>query len=402
MLKRMLLRDGRSGAWLDFRQPAAVLVAQSAQDVLPLLARVDEHCRQGGYAAGYVTYEAAAGIDAAYSCHELPHEPLAVFGLYGAPLVSTLPGMPALTSGREETDGPTWQLSEPYADYGAKISRIRAEIGAGNLYQASYTTRLHAEAVDVRRLFRRIGSRAAYGAFVELEDAAIVSASPELFFRLDGTLLTSIPMKGTAARGADAEEDERQRNWLLGSAKNRAENLMITDMVRNDLGRISATGSVRTESVFELQPLPTVWQMTSRVSGTSTARLPEIFRALFPAASITGAPKVASMALIRELEESPRGVYTGTIGYVGPAQRGLTAQFNVAIRTARVDGRTKQGTYGAGGGIVWDSRVAEEYGEVRIKARILQLPESTATSISNSKRTCWIHRMTRKKVCSTN
>jgi len=164
-------------------------------------------------------------------------------------------------------------------------------------------------------------------------------------------------------------DDRQQMCRLRESAKDRAENLMITDMVRNDIGRIASTGSVRAERIFELHRLPTVWQMTSTVRATTTASLSEIFRALFPAASITGAPKIASLRLIQELEESPRGVYTGAIGYVSPDHGGRQAQFNVAIRTATVAKSSGQSSYGIGGGIVWDSEAKAEYAEAFVTLR---------------------------------
>lgn len=381
MLQRALLRDAASGVWLDFRQPEEVLVARSSEQVLAVLQRLEAHGRQGGYAAGYLSYEAAPAMDAAYqSFPAADGVPLAVFGLFPPPAMVVAPPLDQ----EQVCSDARWQAGEDLSAYSAKIDRIRAEIGAGSLYQVNYTLRLEAAGVSEDDLFQRIGCSAPYGAFLDLTDAAVVSGSPELFFRLDGDRLESAPMKGTVARGATPEEDSTRRGWLEGSAKNRAENLMITDMVRNDLGRIARTGSVRADGVFAVQSLPTVWQMTSTVRAQTDVSLAEVFRGLFPAASITGAPKVASMALIRELEASPRGIYTGTIGYVGPGPRGpddqpgISAQFNVAIRTAWVDRATGRATYGAGGGIVWDSRPEEEYEEVAVKSRALTVPSAAA------------------------
>ncbi len=371
MLNRVLLRDASHGVWLDFAEPETVLVADRLDDVVCVLEQIEAHCRQGGYAAGYLSYEAAPAMDPAFACAE-PEIPLAVFGLFASPRLSLEPVLPAAD---ETAPGcGVWTQQEAFSTYADKICRIHQAIGAGQLYQVNYTLRLAGRSVSAPDLFRRIGLSAPYGAYLDLDSAAVVSGSPELFFRLDGDELESAPMKGTVARGQSAEEDERNRRWLRASEKNRAENLMITDMVRNDLGRIARTGSVRADALFDVQPLPTVWQMTSTIRARSDRDLPAVFRGLFPAASITGAPKVASMALISELEDGPRGIYTGTIGYLGPAAGvgdGLSGQFSVAIRTAWIDKADGRAQYGAGGGIVWDSSPEEEFAEAAIKARAL-------------------------------
>jgi para-aminobenzoate synthetase/4-amino-4-deoxychorismate lyase len=175
-------------------------------------------------------------------------------------------------------------------------------------------------------------------------------------------------MKGTAKRGRITDEDRRQAQWLRNSEKNRAENVMIVDMVRNDLGRIAETGSVQVPDLFSVERYPTLWQMTSTVTARTRASVTEIFRALFPCASITGAPKVSTMRIISELETMPRRVYTGSIGYISPNRE---AKFNVAIRTALIDRATGCAEYGVGGGIVWDSIETEEYTEALLKGRVL-------------------------------
>ncbi|MFQ6006409.1 MAG: chorismate-binding protein, partial [Woeseia sp.] len=213
---------------------------------------------------------------------------------------------------------------------------------------------------------------APYAAYIECDDHAIVSASPELFFRLNGEHLISKPMKGTARRGLASADDLEARRRLYESQKNRAENVMITDMVRNDMGRIAAPGSVQVPRLFETEKYPTVWQMTSTVSVQTKAPVAGVFRALFPCASVTGAPKVSSMAIIAGLEDTPREVYTGAIGFMAPDRQ---ARFNVAIRTAIVDRHTGEAVYGVGGGIVWDSDPDEEYQECLAKARILSTPD---------------------------
>jgi para-aminobenzoate synthetase/4-amino-4-deoxychorismate lyase len=213
-----------------------------------------------------------------------------------------------------------------------------------------------------------MAQRSNYAAYLDIGPFVICSASPELFFQLNDRDLIARPMKGTIERGRTLVEDNEKANWLQKSEKNRAENVMIVDMIRNDLGRVSAVGSVEVTSLFDVERYPTLWQMTSTVRGKSKAPLVEVLQALFPCASITGAPKVRTMQIIASLETEPRGLYTGCIGYLAP---GRQAQFNVAIRTVQIDMANNQAEYGVGGGIVWDSSTSSEYEECQTKARIL-------------------------------
>jgi para-aminobenzoate synthetase/4-amino-4-deoxychorismate lyase len=208
----------------------------------------------------------------------------------------------------------------------------------------------------------------AYAAYIDAGSHVVCSASPELFFELDGADLRSRPMKGTIGRGRTLIEDRTQAEWLYLSEKNRAENVMIVDMIRNDMGRVGQIGSVAVPRLFDVERYPTLWQMTSTVTCKTTASLAAIMAALFPCASITGAPKVSTMQIITELETRPRGVYTGCVGYMAP---GRQARFNVAIRTVVVDRATGSAEFGVGGGIVWDSGSESEYGESLTKAQIL-------------------------------
>ena len=209
---------------------------------------------------------------------------------------------------------------------------------------------------------------APYGAFVDTGEWVIGSASSELFFRLDGDRIVSRPMKGTAGRGRTLAEDQAQAKVLQTSEKERAENVMIVDMVRHDLGRVAEIGSVTVPRLFTVEKYPTVWQMTSTIEARTTASLSDIFRALFPPASTTGAPKVRTVEIIAQLEPSPRRIYTGTIGFIAP---GRHAQFNVAIRTLLLDRKTGRAEYGVGSGITWGSQPDAEWQECRDKARIL-------------------------------
>jgi para-aminobenzoate synthetase/4-amino-4-deoxychorismate lyase len=264
-----------------------------------------------------------------------------------------------------------WQPSVTREQYDEAIARIRSLIAAGDIYQVNYTLRLRATIdEDPQALFlRMIGANdALHGAYLDCGDFVICSASPELFFRLDGENIASRPMKGTAARGLTHADDLACARQLSASEKDRAENVMIVDMVRNDLSRIAQAGSVKVPKLFELERYPTLWQMTSTVEAKTRAPVSEILRALFPPASITGAPKIRATQVIADSERMARGVYTGCIGYIAPHRQ---AQFNVAIRTAVIDRQQGAVEYGLGSGIVWDSRSAAEYDECLLKARIV-------------------------------
>jgi para-aminobenzoate synthetase/4-amino-4-deoxychorismate lyase len=257
------------------------------------------------------------------------------------------------------------------AGYLAAIRRILAYIAEGDCYQVDFTFPLHFRHYgDPLALYARLrqAQPVHHGAYVQLPDRSLLSLSPELFLERRGDRLTTRPMKGTAPRGADAATDAAYRDELAASEKNRAENLMIVDLIRNDLGRLARLGSVRVDRLFDIEPYPTVWQMTSTVSAEAPgASLATIFRALFPCGSVTGAPKIRAMQIAAELEPGPRGVYTGAIGYLRP---GGDFSFNVPIRTLtlQADGT---GTLGIGSGIVADSDPAGELAECRWKARFV-------------------------------
>lgn len=366
MIERILVRNAVNSGWLVFTDPKEVLLASTPEDVRDILIEVERRVNEENlFAAGYLSYEAASGFDSAYVTNKGHRLPLVCFGLFSdVHEHDSVPG-PVATS---RSSAP-WQMTTPYAEYVDHLSAIKRQIELGNTYQINYTVRQRAaNIVDPWALFLATASDAPYAAYIECQDHAIVSASPELFFRLSDEQLMCKPMKGTAPRGMTSAEDLALYEELRESHKNRAENVMITDMVRNDLGRIAKPGTVKVSRLFELEKYPTVWQMTSTVSAGTDAPVSEIFNALFPSASVTGAPKVSSMEIIGELEDTPREIYTGAIGYIGP---GRQAQFSVAIRTALIDKKTNEAVYGVGGGIIWDSDPGEEYRECLAKAKIL-------------------------------
>ncbi len=365
MLRQIVLRDAAAEQWLRFTDPVEVLVARSVAEVPGVIAEAERRVTGGGlYAAGFVTYEASPAFDEALTTRPPGVLPPACFGVFAPPAaVERLPDADTAAAHRD------WHMPVGRREYGRAIAAIREQIALGNTYQVNFTLRQRASGIrDPWSLFAGIAADAPYAAYLDCGDHVIVSASPELFFELDADRLTCRPMKGTSARGLTLEADSALRDALQTSEKNRAENVMIADMLRNDMGRVALPGTVETPAMFEIEKYPTVWQMTSTVSAATKASVSEVFAALFPCASVTGAPKVASMKLIAALEEAPREIYTGAIGFMAPARR---ARFSVAIRTAWIDRRSGQGTYGTGGGIVWDSDADAEYAECLDKARVL-------------------------------
>ncbi len=350
--------------WIGFSGRPTLLEATRHADVLPLLREVERATGRGRWAAGFVSYEAAPAFDPALAAHPPGALPLAWFALFDS-------WEPAAPPGPAEPAAPELAPALPAPGYAERIARIKDCIARGETYQVNFTFPLRG--VDPAPPFGRFAAlfaaqRSRYSAFIETDNFSAASVSPELFFSRAGDRLTCRPMKGTAARGRWTEEDADAAERLRASTKDRAENVMIVDMMRNDLGRIARPGTVVTRRLFDVERLPTVWQMTSTVEAESGAGLPEIFQALFPCASVTGAPKVRTMRIIRELEPEPRGLYTGAVGQAGPDRR---AQFNVAIRTLVRQAASGETRYGIGSGVVWDSDPDREYEECLAKARVL-------------------------------
>ena len=383
-----MLYDPLRGRWLAFNAPRAEYRVTDLASLPNMLQVVcDEATTHGSWAVGMLSYESAPAFDPSCSARSSDGFPLAWFALFDPPnILTSLPppdieplpaggvppsGSPLLHAADELPPDAPWRPSIDIESYTRAIHRIRGYIARGDTYQVNYTFRLRKEfRQDPYALFHSLASRETppFAAYLDLDSHAICSFSPELFFRLDGDLLVSRPMKGTRPRGLSSGDDLLAADRLRRSPKNRAENIMVVDMVRNDLGRVARAGSVAVSSMYDIEQYPTVWQMTSTVEAHTDAPVPEIVAALFPPASITGAPKIRTMELIRELEDSPRHVYTGAIGWVAP---GRTAQFSVAIRTLTADRRANEAEYGVGGGIVWDSDPRDEYQECLTKAAVL-------------------------------
>lgn len=363
--------DGKPEA-VAFTEPHAVLEAKSLEDVAAIFEQVDRYTSQGYYAAGYVSYEAAPAFHPEMAVHEGAEMPLAWFGIYS----ETQAPKPADNADYEVS---AWALEGSVPEYKNGIQKIRQAIEEGDTYQVNYTERLTAGFKgDAQAFYRQLArnQQADYSAYLDIGRHQILSASPELFFRIDGSRIRTKPMKGTAPRGRTNGEDEAILDVLLESEKERAENLMIVDLLRNDMSRLAKPGTVQVPKLFEAEKYPTVHQLTSTVEGELPDGLSvfDWFKALFPCGSITGAPKVSTMRYIAGLEQTPREVYCGAIGYITPEKN---AVFNVPIRTVVIDQDKSAARYGVGGGITWDSTSDGEYEELLTKARVLtdQRPE---------------------------
>ncbi|CAB1367830.1 aminodeoxychorismate synthase component I [Denitratisoma oestradiolicum] len=352
-----------------FSRPQQVLLAYRSDEVAAVLAAAEDHGRRGGWAVGYLAYEAAPAFDRALRTHQpRSGQPLARFALYDSP---DEPREPAPASAGGFRCGP-WRLESSRAAVEAQVASIVRAIGDGRYYQVNLSARLEAAFEgEPGVLFQALRQTQpeAYCACLDGGDWQLLSVSPELFF--DWTPsgeLTTRPMKGTAPRHADPVRDAAARQGLRESDKERAENLMIVDLLRNDLSRLARPGSVTVPRLFEIEALPTAWQMTSTVRCQTRPGLglADVFGALFPCGSVTGAPKVAAMAAIAEREVSPRGAYCGAIGLVAP---GGHARFSVGIRTVSLDRGLAR--CGIGSGVTWDSRPADEYEEWLVKRRFL-------------------------------
>jgi len=372
------------------------LVCAHAQELPEVLQRMQEALAQGLHAVGLFTYELGAqmqGIDALSALSDAKARPLAQVLLFERCERMSSAQVERWLAQHDQHDqhaqrrGPAGiarvSADVDDRDFSAAIARIHAYIEAGDTYQINYTYRLRFDAYgSAHSLYRRLRKRqpVPYGALVALPDGgAVLSLSPELFVRhVDGTL-TAQPMKGTAAASGDAQVDAARAAALAADPKNRAENLMIVDLLRNDLGRVARFGSVRVPDLFRVDRYSSVLQMTSTVQAAlrDDASLADVFEALYPCGSITGAPKRRTMQIIHALETAPRGLYTGAIGWFDAAQPGRCIGdfcLSVPIRTMVLqpeEGGVRSGELGVGAGIVHDSIAADEFAECRLKAGFL-------------------------------
>ena len=376
--------DGKREGWnVSLRDPRSVMVARSLDEVVPLLRKAESAQRSGLWVALAISYDAAPAFDSALDVHRDGGFPLVWCAVFDE-------AAPSDESGREKSDSlqapgfasarlsARFEISsfEPAlgaGEYLRAMESIRSYIAAGDTYQVNYTFPLRGSVSgDLFACFDTVARSqgAGYSAYLDIGSHSILSFSPELFFRRDKGVITAKPMKGTARRGRWLTEDDARAAELAVSTKDRAENVMIVDLLRNDLGRIAEVGSVDVPELFAVERFNRVLQMTSTVTARQRegTDLVDVLSALFPCGSVTGAPKVRSMQIIRELEPHPRGIYTGAIGLLTPGGDGV---FNVAIRTLSVEVATGRATLGVGGGITWESTVEGEYEESLLKASFL-------------------------------
>jgi para-aminobenzoate synthetase/4-amino-4-deoxychorismate lyase len=370
-----------------FLAPIDRLVCRPDDDPVNFLARAQQHLDQGHYLAGWISYEFGYRLEPVLAGLIPPgDQSLAEFGVYAAPFIydHRIDDFIGLSPWPELADSvplssPACRISnlafsENKDDYLQNIARIKRYIESGDTYQVNYTLKLlfgySGSDGDLYRTLRRNQS-VAYGAMIRDGDQRILSFSPELFFRKKGDDCVVRPMKGTSRRAPGLDEDLQLRGSLATDIKNRSENVMIVDLLRNDLGRLCVPGKVDVLSLFDIETYETLHQMTSSIKGQlrSDVTLAELFRAIFPCGSVTGAPKIRTMEIIRELEGGPRGVYTGGIGFISPDGE---AVFNVPIRTIVLD--KEHGEMGIGSGIVYDSDPADEWDECCLKGRFLTEP----------------------------
>jgi len=376
-----------------FTHPLRVCIVNHLAEIPSLFEEIERAVAAGHFAAGYFAYECGAFFEPTAAPPKAPTQspgqPLAWFGIYKRPhlfdhrtgkfLEGDPPALAGLRNGPNPDPAPEfeidWALALPEQEYAERIAAIHAWIRSGDVYQLNFTLPINIHAVgNSAALYRRLRSLqpAPYSAFLHTQpNHRILSFSPELFFRLESPRgITTRPMKGTAPRGRTTAEDRTLAEWLRNDPKNRAENVMIVDLLRNDLGRLCTFGSVQVRDLFAVERYPTLWQMTSTITGELRPEVgfQGIFRALFPCGSVTGAPKIRAMQLLAQLEQRPRGVYTGAIGFFSKAE----SVFNVAIRTLALHGG--QGTMGVGSGIVIDSNPADEWRECLLKAEFLTRP----------------------------
>lgn len=368
MHKKTVIDFKELGVRQIFTDTIKELKTKDIKEVKHLLAEVEAYQNQGYYAVGYVSYEAAPAFETKFEVIDGPlmSEYLLYFTIH-----ESVQTEPTPLTYKPIALPKSWQELTSAEEYKAAIEHIHHHIRQGDTYQVNYTVQLQQNiTADPFAIYNRlvVEQNAHYNAFIQHDDVSIISVSPELFFKKDGDGLTTRPMKGTTNRGLTTETDLKQAQWLAQDQKNRSENMMIVDLLRNDMNRISKIGSENVKSLCLVEQYSTIWQMTSTIETQllPNRNLGDIFQALFPCGSITGAPKIATMAIIKDVEKQSRGVYCGAIGILLP--NGPTI-FNVAIRTLQMQGN--KAIYGVGGGITWDSKWEAEYEETKQKSAVL-------------------------------
>jgi len=365
-----------------FLEPEEIVTVAAGEDPGPALERIEAAVNDGLYAAGYFSYELGYCLEDRFDAPGQYPLPLLHMGLYRNPYVFDVEAgkwldgrAPQIPDGCSTS--PDFAIADPLLNetwpvYKKNIEEVKRRIELGDTYQINYTLRinftLQGDPLGLY-LHLRDKQKVSYSGVLRSGDVSVLTLSPELFFRVKDGAVEVRPMKGTVRRGKDQGEDEQLSSFLNNDVKNRAENVMIVDLLRNDLGRVSVEGSVNVPSLFDVEPYETLYQMTSTVKSElkPDMSLKKLISCIFPSGSVTGAPKISSMQIIRELENSPRGVYTGSVGFIGPHMKNMV--FNVAIRTVAAKGA--EGEMGIGGGIVYDSEPDSEWKEALLKGNFL-------------------------------
>lgn len=350
---------------LQFESPAREIIAKNISEVVSVLDFAERESKAGFHVAVMLSYEAAPAFDSVLAVHDPSDFPLA--------WAASFDTAKDLAANESRIFSNSWAPRVSRVEYDDAITRIKELIAAGDTYQVNYSFPLTASFNgDAYSWYRTLceAQGAQYSAYIDLGRYQVLSLSPELFFERRNDRVVTKPMKGTVRRGRWTAEDHELAEWLRQSAKDRAENVMIVDLLRNDLGKVSIPGTVHVSSLFDVERFETVWQMTSTVESTlrDGTSLADLMAALFPCGSITGAPKIRTMQIIRDLEPRARGAYTGALGLLRP---GGDCVFNVAIRTVVVDTESGRATFGVGGGVTIDSTAEREYEECLVKSRFL-------------------------------
>ncbi|MCA1902044.1 MAG: aminodeoxychorismate synthase component I [Candidatus Hydrogenedens sp.] len=353
-----------------FSRPSEVAFSFSPNEVHKVITQADIWAHQGKYVIGWVCYESALAFDHAFPKKQnIPELPLVWFGAFHEPIIIPLSFSAKQPAGHQARHD--WQPMIKRQEYNERFQIIHENICKGNVYQVNLTFPLTSKIEgDLQSLFYHLcfAQGDGYFVYIQTEDFSVLSISPELFFHYKDGSITLKPMKGTRPRGRWNIEDTKNLHELKNDPKDRAENLMIVDLLRNDVGKIAIIGSVEVPELFSCEPYRTVWQMTSTIRAKTETRWMHVLSALFPSGSVTGAPKIYAMKLINELEKYPRGIYCGAVGWITPKNE---ATFNVAIRTLIHNKKTNTAYYYVGSGIVWDSEADKEWEECISKSAIL-------------------------------
>lgn len=353
---------------LQFFNPIQVLSAQTISEIIPCLEMIQQAVKKGYYAAGYISYEAAPAFNEKLTVKKGNMMPLLWFGIFNEPIHQKLE-----CTNQDDSFTGEWKPTVLVDSYKKNFNAIQNSIKKNLTQQVNYTIPFESTfSSDPLSLYKQLeeAQSANYMAYLNIDDFSIISASPELFFHLKNREITTKPMKGTIGRGLTYKDDVKHAEWLKNSKKNRTENRLIIDLMRNELESIAIPGSIDISKLYTIEKYPTLYQMTSTITAQiqEHIELIDIFKALFPCGSITGIPKKDTMDIISELEVTPREVYCGAIGYITPHQEAI---FNVPIRTVLIDKKNERAKYGVGGAITNHSSGENEHEEILIKTRLL-------------------------------